>query len=382
MNNIAHSTYFLPQRMNAGSILESTKNLTTKGFNEPEYESLLNENLDFAERLQQLANSGKLNTSKMSVKTKFEKKSTDILKNWLLKNIDHPYPSDEVKEKLCQMTGLNKKQIQNWFINTRKRYVQPLKKKIDHQNEAQGIKAALSDDTKSPNLDGETSTGSGSQTKQEDSSCQSKASQEINLLQQVKLPLGTPKVTESTVPLMPLQNWSVPSLNIHQSQASLPYIPQNMGVVSSNTSLSSPLSTPLASELLYTQALSQQMPLAVNPYAHFKSQSNIQQGLLPSMTGRFTPSIHSERSLLSTPQNMYLNMQTMQTPPIRLQEPALMDSVNATLKLTLQNMREEKMRQLSNLAYLNETNSKLINIQRKQSLDAYMHPLMKKVHLA
>lgn len=84
------------------------------------FDDLLTQNLDFAESLQLLAKSGKLASSKISVKTKFDKKTTDILKNWLIKNIDNPYPSDEVKEKLCEMTGLNKKQIQNWFTNTRK----------------------------------------------------------------------------------------------------------------------------------------------------------------------------------------------------------------------------------------------------------------------
>jgi hypothetical protein len=98
------------------------------------FDDLLSQNLDFAESLQLLAKSGRLASSKISVKTKFDKKTTDILKNWLLKNIDNPYPSDEVKDKLCEMTGLNKKQIQNWFTNTRKRYVQPLKRKLKNES--------------------------------------------------------------------------------------------------------------------------------------------------------------------------------------------------------------------------------------------------------
>lgn len=53
-------------------------------------------------------------------KTKLPKKATDILKTWFLNNIDHPYPTVETKEMLCKATGLNKKQVQNWFTNSRK----------------------------------------------------------------------------------------------------------------------------------------------------------------------------------------------------------------------------------------------------------------------
>lgn len=53
-------------------------------------------------------------------KNKLPKRATDILQAWFLKNIDHPYPSSEAKEVLRNATGLNMKQIQNWFTNSRK----------------------------------------------------------------------------------------------------------------------------------------------------------------------------------------------------------------------------------------------------------------------
>jgi len=53
-------------------------------------------------------------------KSKLPKKATDILKNWFLNNIQNPYPSHEAKEMLSKMTGLTRKQIQNWFTNSRK----------------------------------------------------------------------------------------------------------------------------------------------------------------------------------------------------------------------------------------------------------------------
>ena len=53
-------------------------------------------------------------------KSKLPKKATDVLKNWFLNNIQNPYPSHEAKEMLSKLTGLTRKQIQNWFTNSRK----------------------------------------------------------------------------------------------------------------------------------------------------------------------------------------------------------------------------------------------------------------------
>lgn len=55
-----------------------------------------------------------------SYKSKLPKKSTDILKNWFLQHIQNPYPCHEAKETLSKLTSLSRKQIQNWFTNTRK----------------------------------------------------------------------------------------------------------------------------------------------------------------------------------------------------------------------------------------------------------------------
>jgi len=66
-------------------------------------------------------------------KSKLPKKSTDILKNWFLQHIQNPYPCHEAKETLSRMTGLSRKQIQNWFTNTRKRFLEPLKKRMEKE---------------------------------------------------------------------------------------------------------------------------------------------------------------------------------------------------------------------------------------------------------
>ncbi|XP_030534220.1 homeobox protein knotted-1-like 3 isoform X1 [Rhodamnia argentea] len=47
--------------------------------------------------------------------------TTSILKGWWQSHAKWPYPTEEDKVKLVQETGLHLKQINNWFINQRKR---------------------------------------------------------------------------------------------------------------------------------------------------------------------------------------------------------------------------------------------------------------------
>lgn len=45
----------------------------------------------------------------------------DVLKGWLLNNLDNPYPSELDKTQLANETGLSLTQISNWFNNARRR---------------------------------------------------------------------------------------------------------------------------------------------------------------------------------------------------------------------------------------------------------------------
>ncbi|CAG5090152.1 Oidioi.mRNA.OKI2018_I69.PAR.g12479.t2.cds [Oikopleura dioica] len=63
----------------------------------------------------------------------FPKQATNILRAWLFQNLTHPYPSEEQKKNLSQQTGLTILQVNNWFINARRRIVQPM---IDSSNRA------------------------------------------------------------------------------------------------------------------------------------------------------------------------------------------------------------------------------------------------------
>lgn len=53
------------------------------------------------------------------------KSTTALLRTWLYDHTQHPYPSEEEKTTLATQTGLTLNQISNWFINARRRILQP-----------------------------------------------------------------------------------------------------------------------------------------------------------------------------------------------------------------------------------------------------------------
>ncbi|KAI1431198.1 hypothetical protein GGR50DRAFT_101113 [Xylaria sp. CBS 124048] len=52
---------------------------------------------------------------------RFSRESVKVLKNWVVTHSHHPYPTDEERERLQKITGLNKTQITNWLANARRR---------------------------------------------------------------------------------------------------------------------------------------------------------------------------------------------------------------------------------------------------------------------
>ncbi|CAG0884960.1 unnamed protein product [Cyprideis torosa] len=54
------------------------------------------------------------------------KPATAIMKAWLFQHITHPYPTEDEKRQLASQTGLTLLQVNNWFINARRRILQPM----------------------------------------------------------------------------------------------------------------------------------------------------------------------------------------------------------------------------------------------------------------
>jgi hypothetical protein len=63
---------------------------------------------------------------KRSASGKFEKNQVLPLTEWLLKHSTNPYPSMDDKATLSAKSGLSTQQVQNWFINMRKRHWTPM----------------------------------------------------------------------------------------------------------------------------------------------------------------------------------------------------------------------------------------------------------------
>ncbi|KAL2993913.1 hypothetical protein AAZX31_10G138200 [Glycine max] len=58
-------------------------------------------------------------------KGKLPKDARMVLMDWWNTHYRWPYPTEEEKVQLSEMTGLDQKQINNWFINQRKRHWKP-----------------------------------------------------------------------------------------------------------------------------------------------------------------------------------------------------------------------------------------------------------------
>ncbi|XP_050710131.1 homeobox protein 2-like isoform X2 [Eriocheir sinensis] len=54
------------------------------------------------------------------------KQATAIMKAWLFQHIVHPYPSEDEKRHIAAQTNLTLLQVNNWFINARRRILQPM----------------------------------------------------------------------------------------------------------------------------------------------------------------------------------------------------------------------------------------------------------------
>jgi len=67
--------------------------------------------------------SNNLSASKRGV---LPKSATSIMRSWLFQHIVHPYPTEDEKRAISQKTNLSLLQVNNWFINARRRILQPM----------------------------------------------------------------------------------------------------------------------------------------------------------------------------------------------------------------------------------------------------------------
>ncbi|KAI6659314.1 Myeloid Ecotropic Viral Integration Site 1 (Meis) homeobox transcription factor [Oopsacas minuta] len=65
-------------------------------------------------------------TPRFTKRSNLPRPAVDILKSWLFNHLVHPYPTEEEKRSLAQQTNLNLTQVNNWFINARRRILQPM----------------------------------------------------------------------------------------------------------------------------------------------------------------------------------------------------------------------------------------------------------------
>nr|XP_054760065.1 homeobox protein PKNOX1-like isoform X2 [Lytechinus pictus] len=52
--------------------------------------------------------------------------ATTVMRSWLFQHIVHPYPSEDEKRMIAAQTNLTMLQVNNWFINARRRILQPM----------------------------------------------------------------------------------------------------------------------------------------------------------------------------------------------------------------------------------------------------------------
>jgi hypothetical protein len=78
--------------------------------------------------------------SKKRKSTVLPRSTVDYLKNWMMspEHIAHPYPTEKEKADIMAATGIELKQLTNWFVNNRKRFWKPrVEARLQQQLQAQ-----------------------------------------------------------------------------------------------------------------------------------------------------------------------------------------------------------------------------------------------------
>jgi hypothetical protein len=89
-------------------------------------------------------------------KQNFTRQQTSILKKWFIMHADYPYLKEDNRNELARKTGLDPRQVSNWFTNVRKRIWQPIKKRNKNKGTKDlmlKVKLRLESDAGSVNYD-------------------------------------------------------------------------------------------------------------------------------------------------------------------------------------------------------------------------------------
>ena len=85
-------------------------------------------NFDFFPQLDIALDENEEKKLKKKSKKNIPQSSKNILESWLKKHHDHPYPSKEKKAKFSRELNLPIKTVNNWFMNSRTRKCNKIKK--------------------------------------------------------------------------------------------------------------------------------------------------------------------------------------------------------------------------------------------------------------
>ncbi|GLG92950.1 Homeobox protein homothorax, partial [Gryllus bimaculatus] len=67
-----------------------------------------------------------LNSKKKQKRGVLPKHATSVMRSWLFQHLVHPYPTEDEKRQIAAQTNLTLLQVNNWFINARRRILQPM----------------------------------------------------------------------------------------------------------------------------------------------------------------------------------------------------------------------------------------------------------------
>ncbi|XP_037036021.1 homeobox protein Meis3-like [Bradysia coprophila] len=77
------------------------------------------------------------------------KQATSVMRAWLFQHLVHPYPTEDEKRAIAAQTNLTLLQVNNWFINARRRILQPMLEHASDNNQNSARKKSSQQQTPS-----------------------------------------------------------------------------------------------------------------------------------------------------------------------------------------------------------------------------------------